>query len=361
MTADGRYVAFSSAASNLVENAPAGPQIYLRDTCNGAKGSCKASTQLISTFTSGALSGLVAVLPAISESGRFVAFLTETPATLPASIASADLASAPAGTSRQIFVRDTCIGATNCTPKTMRLTGAGLTAEDAPAISRDGRYIAFTSAENGSWQILLSDTCLGAEKPCSPSTRTISVAADGSVGNAASHNAVMTADARYIAFSSAASNLVANTSVGRQVYVRDTCVGSSAECKASTTLVSADEQGKLAGTEAILPSLSSSGRYVAFLAVSATASGNASTLPNSGTQQVFLRDTCLGATHCTAQSTRVSLQPGFVVDESAKPAGPALSGLAKQIVLVDGKSSTLFTPAISVDDRVLLAIPNEAK
>ena len=36
MTADGRYIAFSSAATNLIANAPLGRQVYLRDTCAGA-------------------------------------------------------------------------------------------------------------------------------------------------------------------------------------------------------------------------------------------------------------------------------------------------------------------------------------
>jgi Tol biopolymer transport system component len=359
MTPDGRYVAFSSAATNLVENAPAGAQVYLRDTCNGAKGACKASTQLVSMDSSGALSGLVAVLPSISESGRFVAFVAESP-TVAATGTSANLASAPVGPGRQIFVRDTCIGAGNCTPKTMHLSGASIVAEDAPAISQDGKYIAYTSAENGTWQIVLSATCLGAEKGCSPSTRTISTGLNDALGNAASHTAVMTADGRYIAFSSAASNLIENAPVGRQVYLRDTCLGAAGGCKASTVLVSADEQGQLSGAEAILPSVSSSARFVAFLAVT-NPSGSSTTLPNSGIQQVFLRDTCLGAGNCTPHATRVSLQPGYVVADSAKPAGPALAGSAKQIALVDGKSSTVFTPTVAIDDRVLLAIPNENK
>ena len=363
MTPDGRYLAFSSAATNLAGNAMAGSQIYLRDTCNGAKGACKASTHLVSTDPSGALSGMIAVLPSISETGRFVAFVAETAAqTISAANAtSANLASGSTGTGKQIFVRDTCLGAANCTPKTMHLTGAGLIAEDAPAISRDGRYIAYASAEDGSWQIVLSDTCLGAGKGCAPSTLTVSASADGALGNAASHNAVMTDDGRYVAFSSAASNLIENAPIGRQVYLRDTCVGAAAGCKPSTVLVSADEQGKLSGTEAILPSMSATGRYVAFLAVTASASGNGTTLPNSGVQQVFLRDTCLGAANCTPQSTRVSLQPGYIVADSGKPAGPALAGLARQIVLTDGKNATMFTPTVSVDDRVLLAIPSENK
>ena len=36
MSSDGRYIAFSSAATNIASGAPAGRQVYLRDTCFGA-------------------------------------------------------------------------------------------------------------------------------------------------------------------------------------------------------------------------------------------------------------------------------------------------------------------------------------
>ncbi len=375
MTPDGRYVVFSSAASNLVENAPAGRQVYLRDTCNGASSYCRASTQVVSIDEAGKLTGLTAVAPALSASGRFVAFVAETAslAGTPANASSTNVAATPSSPLRQIFVRDTCLGAANCTPKSTRVSllpsfaadsanaaGGGLVAEEAPAISRDGRYVAYTSAQSGLWQIVLSDTCLGAGSGCAPSTRTVSMAADGAVGNAASHNSVMTADARYIAFSSAATNLIENAPLGRQVYLRDTCAGVDG-CRASTLLVSTDEEGQLLGTEAILPSVSASGRYVAFLAVTASQAGTAVTAPNSGLRQVFVRDTCLRTANCTVKSTRISLQPGDIPVDGAKPPGPALAGLGKQVALADGKSSTVFTPALAVDDRVLLALPSELK
>jgi len=127
-----------------------------------------------------------------------------------------------------------------------------------------------------------------------------------------------------------------------------------------------DEEGKLAGSEAILPSVSTSGRFVAFLAVTQGAAGNSShstsaATPNSGLRQVFVRDTCLGAANCTPKTTRISLQPGDSPSDSSKPAGPALAGLAKQIALSDSKSSTVFTPTVPIDDRVFLAIASEAK
>jgi TolB protein len=373
MTPDGRYVAFSSAATNLAANVPAGQQVYVRDTCHGATGSCKPATQMVSVDAAGKLAGLASVLPTISANGRYVAFVAETPSVLASAAKAANTASAtltPGSALRQIFVRDTCVGAANCTAITTRvsvLPGSaaanaaqltGVVAEDAPAISQDGRYVAYTGSQNGSWQILVSDNCVGGAKGCVASTKAISVAGDSSPGNGASHNAVMTPDGRYVAFSSSATNLIENAPAGSQVYLRDTCAGASDICETSTLLVSTDEQGHLAGTEGILPSVSGAGRYVAFLAVTASQSGSGAT--NGGFRQVFVRDTCVGAANCEPQVTRISLQPGDVPAVGAKPAGPALAALAKQVVLPDGKSSTLFTSTVAVDDRVLVAIPNQS-
>jgi TolB protein len=370
MTPDGRYVAFSSAATNLAANAPVGQQIYVRDTCHGATGSCKPATQVVSVDAAGKLAGLASVFPAISANGRFVAFVAETPSVVASAANTASASLTPGSALRQIFVRDTCLGATNCTASTTRVSAlpgsaaanaaqlTGLVAEDAPAISQDGRYVAYTGSQNGSWQILVSDRCQGAAKNCVASTKAVSIASDSMPGNGASHNAVMTPDGRYVVFSSAATNLIESAPTGRQVYLRDTCAGVNGICEPTTILVSTDEQGQLAGTEGILPSISGAGRYVAFLAVTTSQSGSGTTT-NSGLRQVFVRDTCVGAANCEPQATRISLQPGDVPTGGTNPAGPALAALAKQVALPDGRSSTLFTSTVAVDDRVLVAIPNQ--
>jgi WD40 repeat protein len=240
-------------------------------------------------------------------------------------------------------------------------------AEETPAISQDGRYVVYGSQQNQVNQILLKDMCVGVSNGCSVSTRVVSVAADGTAGNADSHNAVVTSDGRYIAFSSAATNLVEGAPAGRQVYVHDTCIGADNTCKTATTLISTDSQGALNGTESILPSISSTGRFVAFVAITPThtpkiaggAAANAQAAPNSGMRQVFVRDTCLGAANCTPKTTRISMVPGDAPANGTKPAGPAISGVAKQIALADGKSATVFTPTVAVDEGVVMAVPKE--
>jgi len=237
-------------------------------------------------------------------------------------------------------------------------------AEETPAVSQDGRFVAYASTQNDISQILLRDTCVGAIHECTPSTQMVSVSAEGIVGNADSHDVAMTSDGRYVAFSSAATNLVANPPAGRQVYLRDTCQASATACKPATSLISVDEEGKLSGTEAILPSISSSGRFVAFLAVTPShaptaAKGNVVNGANSGLRQVFVRDTCLATANCTPKTTRISFEPGDRPAASARPAGPALAGLARQLALPDSKSATVFTSTVPIDDSVFLAIRND--
>ena len=262
----------------------------------------------------------------------------------------------------------------NNTTQTFTITGSGAAttssavAEETPALSQDGRYVVFTSVQNDLAQVVLRDTCVGVEKDknCSPTTKTVSATIDGAVGNGDSHNPVISSDGRFVAFSSAATNLIEGSPKGKQVYIRDTCVGAVSGCKPSLDRVSVDPEGELNGTEAILPSISSSGRFVAFVAITPAANAKISpSVPadatNSGLRQIFLRDTCFGAANCTPKTTRISLQPGDAPANSTKPAGPALSGLAKQIALASGKSSTVFTPTVPVDDRVFLALPEEKK
>ena len=244
---------------------------------------------------------------------------------------------------------------------------AAAIAEETPAISQDGRYVVYGSQQSQVNQILLKDTCLGVSSGCSVNTRVVSVAADGAAGNADSHNAVVSSDGRYVAFSSAATNLVEGAPAGRQVYVHDTCIGADNKCKPATTLISTDSEGALNGTESILPSISSTGRYVAFVAITPTngpkvAGGlatNAQAGPNSGLRQVFMRDTCLGAANCTPKTTRISMMPGDAPANGTKPSGPAIGGAAKQIALADAKSATVFTPTVAVDEGVVLAVPKE--
>ena len=242
-------------------------------------------------------------------------------------------------------------------------TSAIALAEETPSLGLDGRYVAYTAVQNGHAQIFLRDTCTGAASSCQPQTSLLSASNDGTQGNADSNTPSVSTDGRFVAFSSAATNLVANAPSGRQIYLRDTCAGAATQCTPQTTLISTDESGALSGNDNLLPSISSSGRFVAFLSVTsskypAKSAGNA----NSGYRQVFVRDTCFGATTaCTPATTRISLVPGDGNSLQSKPAGPAISSSAQAVAVSSAATPTLFTRTVPIDDRVFLALTNSTQ
>ena len=238
--------------------------------------------------------------------------------------------------------------------------------EETPAVSADGRYVAYSAMQNDHSEILVRDTCVGAASGCQARTLLISASADSSTSNGDSVAPSMSADGRFVAFSSTATNLVTNsassTLAGRQIYLRDTCLGADSSCKPSTQLISTDPEGALAGAEGILPSVSSSGRFVAFLAITPSHAANpaspqnkSSAGTNSGFRQVFVRDTCLGAANCTPKTSRISLVPGDGSDTAGKPAGPAISGNASNVAAPGANAATLFTHSVAIDDSIFLA------
>ena len=79
--------------------------------------------------------------------------------------------------------------------------------EETPAVSLDGRYVAYAASQSGHSQIFARDTCQGADASCQPRTILISSALDGTAASDDSHSPSMSSDGRYVAFSSAAANL----------------------------------------------------------------------------------------------------------------------------------------------------------
>jgi Tol biopolymer transport system component len=160
-------------------------------------------------------------------------------------LASADGATEVPGTPKNIFVRDTCTGATaDCTPS-VTLASIGLSSKPAdgdsfsPSISADGRYAVFLSSAmnlvgsdtNGVTDVFVRDTCAGAPTGCAPSTQLVSVSTDGAQANGASTAATIGPTGRYITFESVATNL-GQASSG--LFLRDTCAGVATGCTPST-------------------------------------------------------------------------------------------------------------------------------
>jgi Tol biopolymer transport system component len=105
---------------------------------------------------------------------------------------------------------------------------------------------------NGRFDVFVHDRVTG-------TTTHVSVGSDGTQGNGDSLRPFISADGRYVAFDSTASNLVAGDTNGVQdIFVHDRVTG-------TTTHVSVASDGTQGNDDSVGPSLSGDGRFVAFL------------------------------------------------------------------------------------------------
>ncbi len=296
----GRYAAFDTAGQGAT---------HFRDNCFGASG-CTPGVTIVSYLpgASGAsYSKPQACCSVVSPDGRYVLF-------------SAIVSNSSGGTDTGIFVRDTCTGATACTPGTTRVvTGTGAQPPHQPFqadISSGGRYVLFRTAGNdiiptysSNLHLFEEDTCIGAPAPCTVSYTPIDVRADGTEGSdTEDQQTSLSKDGRYAVFSSTDGQIVSGGTLASllNVYVRDTCVGAASGCVPATTLVSADPVAQTKGYRSFLGfrSVSEHGRYVAFT------QDMLDTTVNSIVEIIRVRDTCIGAgSGCVPSFSTVSNDP----------------------------------------------------
>src|ERR1700723_849931 len=287
-------------------------------TINAAAGSAVKFPQVVSVSIAGGPADGPSEAPAISSGGRYVAFYSQAKNLI-----------APAA-SGNIFVRDTCVSAANCSAKTSAVDVApdgsapNGKAGRQVAISGDGRFVAFisratnlvpgnTTVSLGYWELYVRDLCVGANAPsgCAPHTEIISTGAEGEAASGPSTSPSLSADGRFIAFVSAATNLVAEKPASLpQAYVRDTCAGPTATkaCVVRTVAVPVDDEDRVAGAQAGRPAISSDGRYVALEMWSV----KSATQNSAGTSQIALADTCMGIdapVSCEVSAERISYAP----------------------------------------------------
>lgn len=184
-----------------------------------------------------------------------------------------------------------------------------------PAVSADGRYVAFQSDSNnlvpgpasGYTEIYIRDTCIGAAPGCTPTSKRVSVANDGTLPNGNSRAPAISANGRYVAFDSSANNLFPGSTQTHgfpDVFIRDTCVRAPTGCIPTTTLISVSNDGTQANDDARNPAISADGRFVVFNSVATNLVPN----DTNGWLDIFLRDTCTGApASCTPSTTRISV------------------------------------------------------
>ena len=289
ISADGRFVAFSSYASNLSGDKPNGyEQVYVRDLLAG-------TTTLVSRNSAGEVgdsdSGGSNSMPSVqaatmSADGRFVAF-TSTAANL----------SGSGDNNPDLFVRDTIAQTTELVSfrfgDSRKETGAVL---GSSQISGNGRWVvyaakggALTDPDCGSRNIYVYDRV-------NMVNALVSTAPYGLCASGDSSSATITADGRYIAYVSNASNLVNNDPNGGQedVFVYDAASGTTVLASPSS-----DGSGGNNGTTESRPFgavISDSGQFVVFASLATNLDPN---FTNQGNGGVYLSDLASGSVTLT--------------------------------------------------------------
>jgi len=302
ISADGRFVAFDSDASNLVANDTNNSvDTFIHDRQTGA-------TSLVSVDSAGnqASNNLIIFgLPKISGDGRFVAFGS----------AASDLVANDTNGTLDVFVHDRQTAVTTrVSVDSAGVEGNGFSG--VPSISADGRFVAFESLasnlvandSNGTRDAFVHDRQTG-------STTRVSVDSAGVQANSSSTSPSLSSEGRFVAFSSGASNLVANDINGtNDVFVHDRLTG-------TTTRVSVGSDSVQANGSSGGASISADGRLIAFSSVATDLVGTSDT---NGVRDVFVHD------RQTALTTRVSVN-------SAGAQGNGLSYSSKSSISADGR------------------------
>ncbi|MDQ2973364.1 MAG: hypothetical protein M3Q79_02695, partial [bacterium] len=244
ISSDGRYVAFESIANNLVAgDTNFAYDVFLKDLQTG-------TTTRVSTDSSGAESNSSSGWLSISPNGRYVAYYSD----------ATNLVAGDTNSQIDLFIKDTQTGITtraNTDSSGTQAVGGG---SYYPSFSADGRYVVFQSTAtnlvagdtNALDDVFLKDTQTGTTTRIS----TDSLGAQATGGN--SFRPDISSDGRYVVFYSTASNLVAgDTNTFRDVFIKDTQTG-------ITTRLSTDSSGAQSDGQSYFPKISADGRYVAF-------------------------------------------------------------------------------------------------
>lgn len=294
LSADGRFIAFYSSASNLVPGDTNGSfDIFVRDLSSGA-------VELISVSSGGDQGNGHSVTPTISRSGRYVAFVS----------GASNLVTGDTNGARDVFVRDRSTGTT--TRASLTSTGGQSPSHtDDAVISDDGRYVAFTTLGafvpgdiEGSWaDVYVRDMVAGMTTLASAGTT--GQPSNGDVFRDSSVNVAMSGDGRFVAFPSDASNLVSDDTNGRtDVFLRDLVAG-------TTVRVSLSAEGLQANGNSYDPTITRDGRFIAF----ASSASNLVAGDDDVTTNVFVRD--MGLNTITRIPVRIGNARSAITDDGA--------------------------------------------
>ena len=273
VSADGRFVAFQSTATNLdAADTDADWDVYVRDLATD-------TTELISRNVIGLGNDGTSWTPSISADGRFVAFSSKSNRLVAGDVS---------GSVFDVFRHDRLTGLTTLVTGTLGGADGDSYGEN---ISADGRFITFGSRAtnlvagdtNGFQDIFVYDAATGL------TTRT--TATDGEQADNHSLTSDISADGRFVAFASLASNLVSgDTNVRTDIFVQDRDSG-------GITKITRGADGGEADGSSFDPRISDDGRYVAFYAEASNLTADS---PNSS-RRVYWHDRSTGRTRIASR------------------------------------------------------------
>lgn len=309
LSADGSTVAFASAATNLAAPEPVrAMNIFVRFQRDGR-------TVRVSDAADGGAGDGDSTAPVLSGDGSVVAFES-----FADNLVSGDINGAS-----DIFVRDRASGRTS----RVSVDSDGVQGNEgssSPSISADGRFVAFASDatalvpgdRNRAGDVFVHDRKTGR-------TTRMSVASDGKPGNGASFSPQISADGRFVAFVSEATNLVrGDTNGAADVFVHDRETG-------RTSRVSVASNGAQLGGDAFTAAVSGDGRFVAFT----TDAGNVVPGDDNHASDVFVHDGQTGRT---------------VLVSAAGDGHPSDRGSFTPSLSADGRSVAFVTDGALVPD-----------
>lgn len=260
ISGDGRYIVFNSRASNLVTDDDNDDvfDVFFHDRQTG-------ETELVSVSSDGTQGNYHSTDPVITPDGRYVAFVSE----------ATNLVEG--GTNafvEHFYVHDRQTGETEL----VSVSSDGIQGNnddifpEKPAISSNGRFIAFSSQANnlvdGDTNNFCDNDYDGVyDENCSDifvhdrlmkQTTRVSVATDGTQANEFSCNPQISSDGRYVVFASDAINLIENdANESRDVFIHDRQTG-------ETSLVSIGNSDLQGNGGSYLPIISSDSGFIAF-------------------------------------------------------------------------------------------------
>lgn len=240
---DGRYVAFTSGADNLVLDDTNGvSDVFVYDHTTG-------DMTRVSVDSEGNQGNMRSTSPSISADGRFVSFMSE----------ASNLIPDDTNSDYDIFVHDRLTGETTRVSVDSEGNQANYGSSEVSSISANGRYVTFsafstnlvTDDSNGVTDVFVHDRETG-------ETTRVSINTEGIEGNNVSAMPSISADGRYVTFYSYATNLVPDDTNGyKDIFVHDRDTG-------ETLRASLDSEGNEANNSSNRPAISADGSYVTF-------------------------------------------------------------------------------------------------